>query len=66
MNIILAKACENCGGQIAIKITTNKPTEEEIKEVKLSLGGMFCIMHEIFENVILDESIVESKVNYKR
>ena len=41
--VIVSKTCENCGGEIAVRILTEKPTEPQIKENRESLGGMFCI-----------------------
>lgn len=45
--IILAEACQSCGGRRAIKYSSTKPSDDDIKEVRHKLGGMFCIETEI-------------------
>lgn len=43
------QSCNNCGNLIAVKKFNNYPTQEELKELSNSIGGMYCIQEYIFE-----------------
>ena len=40
---VVAVSCADCGAKMSIKLFEHEPTYEEIKEVKLKIGTMFCI-----------------------
>ena len=48
--ILVARSCSLCGGDIAVKPFEEIPTEEEMRDLRNSLGGMFCIRTYLFEN----------------
>jgi hypothetical protein len=39
MFIVWSKECNDCGGDTAIKKFIGKPTQEDIREVELAVGG---------------------------
>jgi hypothetical protein len=41
--LIIAKECEDCGGAMAIKAMSTKPSEQDERDTESFLGGMWCI-----------------------
>lgn len=57
--VMIAQACESCGGRIAISVTSISPDDERERAITAELGGMFCISVTKVE-VDLDGNIVEA------
>jgi hypothetical protein len=57
MFLIIAKACDNCGGELAVKIQQAQPSGKEIDELASELGGMFCIRSRVIE-------VIEDKITH--
>ena len=47
--IVVCVSCWECGGDIAAKSFSHKPTDSEIYKLKAMLGGMFCINERVIE-----------------
>ena len=47
MWIVIVKECANCGGDYAVKLFEDKPTDEEVKDVELGSGQ--CLKTAVFE-----------------
>lgn len=56
MFVLLCQKCNSCGGEMAMKMFHENPSEEQIEEVKQALGGNFCINNYVFE--LRDDEIV--------
>lgn len=54
MYITVSTACKECGGQFAVRATTEEPTEDQISENVKAAGSMHCIST-IVTRVTLDE-----------
>jgi hypothetical protein len=48
MFVIISESCSECGSR-AMKLVSQKPTQEEICEVERSVGRMYCITSEVIE-----------------
>ncbi len=57
--VTVSRSCESCGGQIAVKVQSEAPSEsdETEKETARALGGMFCVRTESFE-IEVDSDVV--------
>lgn len=58
MYLIISKTCRDCGADVAVKLTTEKPNESTIREVEESIGGGFCISSIVFEEIEPEEIVV--------
>ena len=57
MFIIVSRSCSDCGGDIAVRITSEKPTwESHIKDNEGELGYLLCIKSKVFNCDIDGES----------
>jgi hypothetical protein len=49
--LLVATACDNCGGRQAVSLLDHPPTDEDRTKVHQAAGGMFCISTKQFEIV---------------
>ena len=47
--ILVAQACNDCGGNTVVKAFSSYPTHSDIKHLQEYLGGMPCIKTKLFE-----------------
>jgi len=60
MFVVVCTSCKDCNSQ-AVGLFTNEPTDEQIAEVKDSIGGMFCINSKVYE--LEDGEIVAGEIS---
>lgn len=41
--IVIVRSCAECGGLMAFEIFDDKPTPDQINQIKNEIGGMDCI-----------------------
>lgn len=49
MFIVVCTACRDCGSCQAVGLFPNKPTDDEVRKVNDSIGGMWCIRIKTYE-----------------
>jgi hypothetical protein len=47
--ILVARSCDDCGGDFAVKTFAQKPSKDDERSLIDSLGGMYCIQTSLFK-----------------
>ncbi len=61
MNLIFARACDDCGAEAAVMLVENKPTPAQRKEVRVAVGDGYCVSEYVFRNLEVGEIVTAKK-----